>query len=203
MNKITKPLFSIITVVKNDEKNIQKTILSILNQEFKNFEYIIIDGNSKDTTISLINKYKKDINCIISEDDNGIYHAMNKGAKISNGEFIVFVNSGDLLTKKALKIIQNKISWFFFSSTSHVYSSSSKPISEKCLKKPISFYGQTKLIAEKYIIQNFKKEQIPFCIGRIFSTTNKNQKKNYLIPDLKKKIKLSKKKNYFKKSKSL
>ena len=56
MNKITKPLFSIITVVKNDEKNIQKTILSILNQEFKNFEYIIIDGNSKDTTISLINK---------------------------------------------------------------------------------------------------------------------------------------------------
>ena len=109
MNKITKPLFSIITVVKNDEKNIQKTILSILNQEFKNFEYIIIDGNSKDTTISLINKYKKDINYIISEDDNGIYYAMNKGAKISSGEFIVFVNSGDLLTTKALKIIKNKI----------------------------------------------------------------------------------------------
>jgi len=90
--------------------------------------------------------------------------------------------------------IKNNISWFFFSSTSHVYGSSNKPISEKCFKKPISFYGQTKLIAEKYIIQNFKKEQIPFCIGRIFSTTNKNQKKNYLVPDLKKKIKLSKKK---------
>ena len=48
MNKITKPLFSIITVVKNDENNIQKTILSIINQEYKNFEYIVVDGNSKD-----------------------------------------------------------------------------------------------------------------------------------------------------------
>ena len=61
--------------------------------------------------------------------------------------------------------IKNNISWFFFSSTSHVYSSSSKPISENCLKKPISFYGKTKLMAEKYIIQNFKKKQISFCIG--------------------------------------
>tara|TARA_Y200000002_G_C22617399_1_gene636613 strand:- start:335 stop:1099 length:765 start_codon:yes stop_codon:yes gene_type:complete len=109
MNKITKPLFSIITVVKNDENNIQKTIVSVLNQEFKNFEYIIIDGNSKDSTISLINKYKDNISYIISEDDDGIYHAMNKGAKISNGEFIVYVNSGDLLTVNALKIIQSKI----------------------------------------------------------------------------------------------
>ncbi len=88
--------------------------------------------------------------------------------------------------------IRNDIRWFFFSSTSHVYSSSSKAISERCLKKPISFYGETKLLAEKYIIQKFKKNQIPFCIGRIFSTTNKNQKKNYLVPDLKKKIKRSK-----------
>ena len=109
MNKMKKPFFSIITVVKNDEKNIQKTIVSILNQEFKNFEYIIIDGNSKDSTISIINKYKDSINNIISEDDDGIYYAMNKGAKISNGEFIVFVNSGDILTIEALKIIHSKI----------------------------------------------------------------------------------------------
>ena len=61
MDKITKPQFSIITVVKNDEKNIQKTIESILNQTFKNFEYIIIDGKSEDSTLSLINKYKDKI----------------------------------------------------------------------------------------------------------------------------------------------
>lgn len=104
-----KPLFSIITVVKNDEKNIQKTIESILNQEFKNFEYIIVDGKSEDSTISLVNKYKDEIKHIISENDDGIYFAMNKGAKIASGEFIVYVNSGDTLTSKALKIIQSKI----------------------------------------------------------------------------------------------
>lgn len=90
--------------------------------------------------------------------------------------------------------IKNNVSWFFFSSTSHVYKSSKKPISEKFFKEPISFYGKTKLMAEEYIIKNFKKKKIKFCIGRIFSTTNKNQKKNYLVPDLKRKIKVSKKK---------
>ena len=106
---MTKPLFSIITVVKNDEKNIQKTIKSILNQGFKNFEYIIVDGKSKDSTMSLISEYKDKINYIVSEDDDGIYFAMNKGAKIARGEFIVYVNSGDTLTVNALNIIQTKI----------------------------------------------------------------------------------------------
>lgn len=106
---MTKPLFSIITVVKNDEKNIKKTIESILNQGFKNFEYIIIDGKSKDSTMSLISEYKDKINHIVSENDDGIYFAMNKGAKIARGEFIVYVNSGDILTVNALNIIQTKI----------------------------------------------------------------------------------------------
>jgi len=109
MNKMTKLQFSIITVVKNDEKNIQKTIESILNQEFKNYEYIIVDGKSKDSTMSLISKYKNKINHIVSENDDGIYFAMNKGAKIARGEFIVYVNSGDTLTVNALNIIQTKI----------------------------------------------------------------------------------------------
>ena len=90
--------------------------------------------------------------------------------------------------------IKNRINWFFFSSTSHVYKSSNKKISENFLKKPISFYGKTKLLAENYIIKNFKKNKLNYCIGRIFSTTNKNQKNNYLVPDLKKKIKKSKNK---------
>ena len=89
--------------------------------------------------------------------------------------------------------IYNKVEWFFFSSTSHVYKSYNKKISENFIKKPISFYGKTKLLAEDYIIKNLKDEKIKYCIGRIFSTTNKNQKKNYLVPDLKYKIKKSKK----------
>ena len=89
--------------------------------------------------------------------------------------------------------IKKNIKWFFFASTSHVYKSSKKKISEKSLKKPISYYGQTKLWAERYIAKKFKFAKIEYCIGRIFSTTNKNQKKNYLVPDLKYKIKNSKK----------
>ena len=90
--------------------------------------------------------------------------------------------------------VKKKIKWFFFSSTSHVYNSSQKKISERNLKRPIYYYGLTKLKAENYIIKRFKAARINFCIGRIFSTTNKNQKKNYLVPDLKYKIKKSKKK---------
>ena len=81
----------------------------------------------------------------------------------------------------------------FFSSTSHVYKSSHKKISEKSFKKPVSYYGQTKLLAENYIKNKFKFTKTNYCIGRIFSTTNKNQKKNYLVPDLNYKIRKTKK----------
>lgn len=104
-----KPFFSIVTVVKNDEKNIKITLESIFNQDFKDYEYIIIDGKSNDKTLSIINEYKKNINLIISELDDGIYYAMNKGAKLSSGEFLVFVNSGDILTKNALSLVYKKI----------------------------------------------------------------------------------------------
>ena len=95
-------------------------------------------------------------------------------------------------------VLKKKISWFFFSSTSHVYKSVNKKISESAIKRPISFYGKTKLLAENYIIKSFKRSNIRYCIGRIFSTSNKNQKKNYLVPDLKNKIKKTKDKISFK-----
>ncbi len=106
--KLKKKFFSIITVVKNDETNIEKTIKSVLSQNFKNFEYIVIDGKSKDKTLEIINKFNKKLSYILSEKDNGIYFAMNKGLKLANGHILLFVNSGDLLTKSALKIIYNK-----------------------------------------------------------------------------------------------
>jgi len=105
MKKIKKPYFSIVTVVKNDVHNIDKTIKSIISQNYKNFEYIVIDGKSIDGTIIKINKYKAQIKHILSEKDWGIYFAMNKGIKIAKGQVIVFVNSGDLLAKNALGII--------------------------------------------------------------------------------------------------
>ena len=97
-----KKKLSIITVVKNDEKNIEKTIKSIVFQKKKDYEYIIIDGKSNDGTITKIKKYKKKIDKIISKKDKGIYDAMNKGLKLSKGEIIVFCNSGDFFYKNSL-----------------------------------------------------------------------------------------------------
>ena len=99
------PKFSIITVVKNDEFHISKTIKSILSQTFKNYEYLIIDGESEDQTIKKILKYKNKINLLMSEKDKGLYYAMNKAISLTKGKIIVFVNSGDLLKKNALKIV--------------------------------------------------------------------------------------------------
>ncbi len=91
---------SIITVCLNSEKHIEKTILSVLKQTYKNIEYIIIDGDSTDKTLEIINKYKSEISSIISEKDEGIYDAMNKGIKASTGDIIYFLNSDDRLYDK-------------------------------------------------------------------------------------------------------
>ena len=78
-----KPLITIITVVLNDEENIEKTIQSVLQQNYKNIQYVIIDGNSKDKTKSIINKYLDKIDIFKSEEDNGIYDAFNKGLELA------------------------------------------------------------------------------------------------------------------------
>lgn len=106
--KNKKPFFSVITVVKNDEKNIEKTINSIFSQTIGDYEYIIIDGKSTDKTYSKILKYKKKLKNFIHENDKGIYFAMNKGARLATGNVLVFVNSGDILKKNALSIIKKK-----------------------------------------------------------------------------------------------
>jgi glycosyltransferase involved in cell wall biosynthesis len=102
-----KPFFTIITVVKNDEKNILKTVKSVLKQTYRNFEYLVIDGKSTDNTLKKIKKIKK-ISKIISEKDQGIYDAMNKGIKLSSGNVIVFINSGDTFTPNALKYVKKE-----------------------------------------------------------------------------------------------
>ncbi len=90
-----QPKISIITIVYNSERFIEKTISSIINQSFKDFEYIIIDGDSKDKTIDIIKNYEEKISCWISEPDKGLYDAMNKGVGFAKGEYLLFMNSGD------------------------------------------------------------------------------------------------------------
>jgi len=104
---LKKPFFSIITVVKNDENNILKTLISIKNQSFKNFEHIIVDGGSTDKTLKILQK-NKIYDVLYSKKDKGLYYAMNKGLKLSRGDVILFVNSGDVIMKNALKIVNNK-----------------------------------------------------------------------------------------------
>lgn len=106
MNKI--PFFTVITASFNSEKTIDKTIESLLNQNYTNFEYIIIDGNSKDSTLEIIKSFEqkfKEKNItykFISEPDKGIYDAWNKGIKLSEGEWISFLGSDDLYFNEAL-----------------------------------------------------------------------------------------------------
>ena len=103
--------FSIITVVKNDQENILKTLKSVLKQKkLVNLEYIVIDGNSSDKTLKIINQYQNEIDKIISENDNGIYYAMNKGIKLATDNIIAFCNSGDELKDKGLHYIQKVFS---------------------------------------------------------------------------------------------
>ena len=98
-------LITIITVVKNAKNTIETCIKSVLNQNYNNIEYIIIDGNSKDGTKEVIEKYKEKISLIISENDNGIWDAMNKGIAQAKGEIIGFLNSDDFYNIDALKTV--------------------------------------------------------------------------------------------------
>lgn len=86
---------SIITVSYNASETIEKTICSVISQTYPNIEYIIIDGNSSDGTKEIIKKYEKHISTWISEPDNGIYDAMNKGIKLATGDIIGLLNSDD------------------------------------------------------------------------------------------------------------
>lgn len=100
-NMINNCKVSIITICFNSESVIETTIKSVLNQDYNNIEYIIVDGNSTDSTIQIVNNYKNRFDKkgyhfrVISEPDDGIYDAMNKGIAIATGEVIGLINSGD------------------------------------------------------------------------------------------------------------
>lgn len=89
------PKLSVITIVYNNVKDIERTMLSILNQSYSNIEYIVIDGASNDGTLDVIKKYEDRIAKLISEKDKGIYDAMNKGLALATGDYVLFMNSGD------------------------------------------------------------------------------------------------------------
>ena len=139
------PKVSVITVTYNCQSVIEETILSIINQSFKDFEFIVIDGSSKDRTLQIINKYSPLISILISEPDKGIYDAMNKGLATASGEWIIFMNAGD-------KFSDNDVLQKVFSSKKSI---SEDVIFGKCNlkygtrivqgKRPIPFYEQKRI----------------------------------------------------------
>jgi glycosyltransferase involved in cell wall biosynthesis len=108
-NKVkNNPCVTIITVCFDSERHIEETIQSVINQDYSNIEYIIIDGGSTDNTLNIIKKYEKNISKWISEPDNGIYDAMNKGIDMASGDLIAFLNSDDYYYQRAIKKIVEK-----------------------------------------------------------------------------------------------
>lgn len=137
------PLISIITVVYNGDKYLEQTIKSVINQTYKNIEYIIIDGGSTDRTLEIIEKYEKQIDYWISEPDEGLYDAMNKGIRKANGDLIGMINSDD---------------WYELDAVSHVVKS--------LLDNPNKgvFHGDMYLISDKSkkILRSFNSSKFKF-----------------------------------------
>ncbi len=162
---------SVITVTFNSDKYLEETILSIKNQDYKNVEYIIIDGGSTDNTMKIIDSYSDFITKVISEKDNGIYDAMNKGLKYSTGDIIGFLNSDDVffdnkVLTKIVSCFSNEIDCVFgdvlivdeYKTDSVIRNYSSKNFSVSQFQyghmpPHPSFYG-TKLLYQK--VGNFK-----------------------------------------------
>jgi glycosyltransferase involved in cell wall biosynthesis len=117
---------TIITVVFNSKNFLESTINSILQQTYRNIEYIIIDGGSTDGTIDIIKKYESQISYWVSEPDKGIYDAMNKGIAVSKGDYLWFMNSGD-----------------------HIYSADTlEKTVQGCKTSADIYYGETEIVDE-------------------------------------------------------
>jgi glycosyltransferase involved in cell wall biosynthesis len=95
------PLVTVVTIVFNGEDFIEDTILSVINQNYSNIEYIVIDGESTDKTTEIIKRYVPHIHYWVSEKDSGIYDAMNKAIDAATGEWMIFMNAGDTFSSNS------------------------------------------------------------------------------------------------------
>ena len=101
----TRPRITVITVCFNAQDAIEKTLLSVVSQTYDNLEYVIVDGASKDGTMTVVERYRDRIErCgrIVSEPDKGLYDAMNKGARLATGEWILFMNADDVFVDETV-----------------------------------------------------------------------------------------------------
>lgn len=103
---------SIITINYNNAKGLRTTVISVIEQTYKDFEYIVIDGGSFDGSLDVIKQYESKIDLWLSEPDSGIYNAMNKGIKLAKGDYLLFLNAGDRFSSpRSLDLVARR-NWF-------------------------------------------------------------------------------------------
>jgi nucleoside-diphosphate-sugar epimerase len=159
----------------------------VLGSEFlKNVHFNFIKFKGNITNKDQINKWVKINNFDLIIHFAAIVPVNKVNSNYSNAKNVNYFGTKNLINS----IVKNKknLEWFFFSSTSHVYKFSNKKLKENSLIKPISKYGITKYKAEQYVSKILTKNKINYCIGRIFSFTNRKQSSSFLIPGIKKKL---------------
>lgn len=144
---------SLITISFNAAETIEDTIQSVINQSYKNIEYIIIDGKSNDDTMSIINRYKNNIATVVSEKDKGLYDAMNKGISHCTGDIIGMLNSDDILANN--DTIKNLVALFESEKADAIYGDLVYVDREDTTKV------RRKWISKKYKKGAFKKGWMP------------------------------------------
>jgi glycosyltransferase involved in cell wall biosynthesis len=146
------PKISLITVCYNSEQTIEKTFKSIIHQQYSNLEYIVVDGASTDSTLNIIKTYQEYIDKLVSEPDNGIYDAINKGINLATGDIIGIVNSDDYLSTNTLHEVAHTF-----------YSNNNIDV----------IYGNLKIIKPKNSLEYILKPSLPL---------NKNKFKGMPMP---------------------
>lgn len=134
---MNKYKISIITVCYNAEFEVERTIKSVLNQTYSDFEYVIIDGASSDSTMQIIKRYGDRIQQVVSESDKGIYDAMNKGVRMVNGEWIIMMNAGDVFA--SVDVLEKIFSSHIPADIDFIYSNSYIKKGKDWLECPMDF----------------------------------------------------------------
>ena len=139
------PTLSVITIVYNNVKDIERTMLSVLNQSYANLEYIVVDGASTDGTLQIIHKYKDRIAQLVSEKDNGIYDAMNKGLALATGDYVLFMNSGDEIynLKTVDKVFASAANADIYYGETEMYDENWNSLGQRRHKAPANFTWQS------------------------------------------------------------
>lgn len=150
------PLITVVTVCYNSVDMIEKTLKSVIEQSYSNKEYVVIDGASTDGTKKIVERYIDSIDFFMSESDNGIYHAMNKAVGVAKGEWVIFMNAGDVFVDNA---VLEKVSYSLSATIDVLYGD-------------ILTSRNTELVLKEAPSEIKSMHRMPFCHQAVFTRTS-------------------------------